>query len=212
MYFFPQISTDDSISVKFSIQALIYPMLQALDFNTPSYWQNQDVPLLYRPFVVSFWLQYLGADTSLQPQLLVNNHSSPHNSAITRELRARYDWTVLLPFKHKKNHKPMMTKKGSPGLLKEVPALLDVRASPLLAGTEVLAKCPRTYVITCENDVLRDDGLMYARRLQDTGVTVTNVHYEEGFHGCFSFTVWPLEFDVGRRAVRGYINWLQNNL
>ncbi|KAG7238019.1 hypothetical protein INR49_031373 [Caranx melampygus] len=207
-----EISIDDTVPVKFSIQALIYPVLQALDFNTPSYLQNQNMPILYRPVMIRFWLQYFGADLSLVPQLLVNNHSALHHSAITPELRSRLDWTVLLPPKFKKNYKPVVVEKGSQGMVKEMAGLLDVRASPLLAGPEVLAKCPRAYILTCEHDVLRDDGLMYARRLQDAGVTVTSDHYENGFHGCFSFIVWPLDFDVGKRALRGYINWLQKNL
>ncbi|CAJ1074362.1 neutral cholesterol ester hydrolase 1-like [Xyrichtys novacula] len=207
-----EISSDDTVSTKFSVQALIYPVLQALDFNTPSYLQNQYIPILYRTVMVRFWLQYLGADLSLQPQFMVNNHSSLKHSSITPELRARLDWTVLLQPKYKKSYKPVVVEKGSEGTVKEVPGLLDVRASPLLAGSEVLAKCPRAYILTCEYDVLRDDGLMYARRLQDAGVTVTSLHYEDGFHGCFSFIVWPLDFDVGRRAVRGYIEWLKNNL
>lgn len=209
---FFQISTDDTMSVKFSVQALIYPVLQALDFNTPSYLQNQYIPILYRSLMIRFWLQYLGADLSLQSQLLVNNHSSLDNSNITPELRAKLDWTTLLHQKYKKGYKPLIIEKSSHGITKEVPGLLDVRAAPLLAGPEVLAKCPRAYIITCEFDVLRDDGLMYARRLQDAGVTVTSDHYEDGFHGCFSFITWPLEFDVGKRALKGYLNWLKNNL
>uniref|UniRef100_A0A667Z8P8 Neutral cholesterol ester hydrolase 1 n=1 Tax=Myripristis murdjan TaxID=586833 RepID=A0A667Z8P8_9TELE len=207
-----QISTDDSMSRKFSVQALIYPVLQALDFNTPSYEQNQGVPILYRTLMIQFWLQYLGADPSLLPQLLANNHSSLHQSAITPELRARVDWTVLLPPKYKKNHKPVVVETGLEGLVKEVPGLLDVRAAPLLAGPEILAKCPRAYILTCEYDVLRDDGFMYARRLQDAGVTVTSDHYDDGFHGCLSFSFWPTHFDVGKRALRGYFSWLQKNL
>ncbi|KAM9842706.1 neutral cholesterol ester hydrolase 1a [Aulostomus maculatus] len=206
------IAIDDSMKVKFSIQALIYPVLQALDFNTPSYLRNKDIPILYRHLMIKFWLQYLGAECSLLSQLVMNNHSSLHQSAITPELRARFDWTVLLPPKYRENHKPLRVAKGSQGILKEVPGFLDVRAAPLLEGPEVLAKCPRAYILTCEYDVLRDDGLMYARRLQDAGVTVTNDHYEDGFHGCYSFTLWPLEFDVGKRVVRGYISWLQKNL
>uniref|UniRef100_A0A3Q3H140 Neutral cholesterol ester hydrolase 1 n=1 Tax=Labrus bergylta TaxID=56723 RepID=A0A3Q3H140_9LABR len=183
-----EIAMDDTLSVKFSIQALIYPVLQALDFNTPSYLQNEHIPILYRPLMIRFWLQYLGVDLSLVPHFTTNNHSSLQHTHITPELRARLDWT------------------GSQGAVKEVPGLLDVRSSPLLAGPEVLAKCPRAYVLTCEHDVLRDDGMMYARRLQDAGVTVTNHHYEDGFHGCFSFITWPLDFDVGRRATRDYID------
>lgn len=203
-----QISIDDTMGVKFSVQALIYPAVQALDFNTPSCLQNQFMPILYRSVLVQFWMQYLGADLSLKSQFLVNNHSSN----ITPELRARLDWTVLLSPKYKKNYKRVIVEKGLQGAAKEVPGLLDVRAAPLLAGPEVLAKCPRAYIITCEHDVLRDDGMMYAQRLQDAGVKVTSDHYEDGFHGCLSFSTWPLEFDVSKRVVRGYFSWLKNNL
>ncbi|KAM9707559.1 neutral cholesterol ester hydrolase 1a [Menidia menidia] len=207
-----EISSDNSMTVKFSAQALIYPVLQTLDFNTPSYLQNQHMCVLTKELMVQFWLQYLGVELSLQPQFTANNHSALQHSALTPELRSRVDWSALLPQRHKKNYRPVVVERGLDGILKKAPGLLDVRAAPLLAGPEVLAKCPRTYILTCEYDVLRDDGLMYARRLQDAGVSVTNDHYEDGFHGCLSFIAWPLDFDVGKRAVRAYINWLQNNL
>ncbi|XP_020494346.2 neutral cholesterol ester hydrolase 1-like [Labrus bergylta] len=207
-----EIAMDDTLSVKFSVQALIYPAVQALDFNTPSYLQNEHMPIVYRSLAIRLWLQYLGVDLSLVPQFITNKHSSLQHTHIDPELRARLDWTVLLHPKYKKNYKAVIVEKGSQGAVKEVPEMLDVRSSPLLAGPEVLAKCPRAYVLTCEHDVLRDDGMMYARRLQDAGVTVTNHHYEDGFHGCFSFITWPLDFDVGRRATRDYIDWLKNNL
>ncbi|MEQ2188179.1 hypothetical protein GOODEAATRI_012394, partial [Goodea atripinnis] len=207
-----EISTDDSMSVKFSVQALIYPALQALDFNTPSYVQNHNMAILSRQVMVQFWLQYLGADISVEPQLIANNHSAMQQLALTSELRSRLDWTTLLTQKFKKSYTPVVVERDSHGLLKKVPGFLDVRSSPLLAGPEVLAKCPRAYILTCEYDVLRDDGLMYARRLQDAGVSVASDYYEDGFHGCLSFTSWPMDFDVGKRALRGFVNWLQNNL
>ncbi len=207
-----QISKDDTVSVKFSIQALLYPALQALDFNTPSYLQNQNAPFLRRPLMVRFWVQYLGVDLSMMSQWQVNNHSSLEHSSITPELRARVDWTVLLPQKHKKNYKPLIVEKGAQGAEKYVPVLLDVRASPLLAGPEVLAKCPRTYILTCEYDVLRDDGLMYARRLQDAGVTVTSDYFDNCFHGCVTMSMGPLGVDVGKKTFRAYFDWLKDNL
>uniref|UniRef100_A0A3P9P861 Neutral cholesterol ester hydrolase 1 n=2 Tax=Poecilia reticulata TaxID=8081 RepID=A0A3P9P861_POERE len=207
-----EVATDDSVPVKFSVQALIYPVLQALDFNTPSYVQNRNMAILPRQVMVQFWLQYLGADISLQPQLIANNHSALQHSVLTPELRSRLDWTSLLSQKFKKSYKPVVAERDSHGLLKKIPGLLDARSSPLLAGPEVLAKCPRAYILTCEFDVLRDDGLMYARRLKDAGVAVTSDYYEDGFHGCLSFTSWPLDFDVGKRVLRNYMTWLQNNL
>ncbi|XP_072321181.1 neutral cholesterol ester hydrolase 1-like [Eucyclogobius newberryi] len=206
-----EISQDSSVTVKFSVQALIYPALQALDFSTPSALQNHNVPVLYRSSLVQFWMQYLGVELSLREPFSSNQHSSLQQPLLTPELRARFDWTLLLPPERRKNHRPVVADQGLEGILETVLALLDVRASPLLARSEVLSKCPKAYILTCEFDVLRDDGLMYARRLRDAGVQVTSAHYE-CFHGCFSLLFWPVEFDVGKTALANYIDWLRDSL
>lgn len=200
------------MSIKFSVQALVYPALQALDFNTPSYLQNQNMPILTRPLMVRFWMAYLGAPLSLEPQYLVNNHSSLEQPSLTPELRSRVDWAILLPKKHQEGYQPLVKERGLKGAIKTVPQLLDMRGSPLLAGPEVLAKCPRAYVLTCEHDVLRDDGLMYVRRLREAGVAVSSEHYEGGFHGIFTMTTPPFDFEVGKRSFTAYVDWLRDNL
>ncbi|XP_035524253.1 neutral cholesterol ester hydrolase 1-like [Morone saxatilis] len=207
-----ELSSDDSLTVKFKVQALIYPVLQALDFYTPSYQQNQAVPILYRPYMARFWLQYLGADSSLEPLLLANNHSSLDQPTISASTRSKLDWTALLPAKRRKHFRPVVKETGSPGVMGEVPELMDVRAAPLLAEQGVLGRTPKAYVMTCEYDVLRDDGLMYVRRLQDAGVTVTSDHYEDGFHGCMVFAFLPMMSSVGHRSMNNYIHWLDQNL
>ncbi|XP_044031501.1 neutral cholesterol ester hydrolase 1-like [Siniperca chuatsi] len=207
-----ELSSDPSLTVKFKAQALIYPVLQALDFYTPSYQQNQAVPILYRPVMARFWLQYLGADSSLEPLLLANNHSSLDQPAISADTRSKLDWTALVPAERRKHFRPVVRETGSPGVMGEVPELMDVRAAPLLAEQGVLGRTPKAYVMTCEFDVLRDDGLMYARRLQDAGVTVTNDHYEDGFHGCMVFAFLPMMSSVGQRSMNNYIHWLDQNL
>ncbi|XP_061777304.1 neutral cholesterol ester hydrolase 1-like isoform X2 [Nerophis ophidion] len=203
-----ELGSDDGLTARFKAQALIYPVLQALDFHTPSYQQNQAVPILYRPLMAHFWLLYLGADPSLEAALLANNHSALDQPAT----RAKLDWTALLPGERKNGFRPVPAERGSPGLLDQVPALLDARAAPLLAEQAVLGRTPKAYVMTCEFDVLRDDGLMYARRLRDAGVTVTSDHYEDGFHGCMAFTYLPVMSGVGRRSMENYIRWLDHNL
>ncbi|XP_051266733.1 neutral cholesterol ester hydrolase 1 [Dicentrarchus labrax] len=207
-----ELSSDDSLTVKFKVQALIYPVLQALDFYTPSYQQNQAVPILYRPYMARFWLQYLGADSSLEPLLLANNHSSLDQPTISASTRSKLDWTALLPAKRRKHFRPVVKETGSPGVMGELPELMDVRAAPLLAEQGVLGRTPKAYVMTCEYDVLRDDGLMYVRRLQDAGVTVTSDHYEDGFHGCMVFAFLPMMSSVGQRSMNNYIHWLEQNL
>uniref|UniRef100_A0A3B4AT41 Alpha/beta hydrolase fold-3 domain-containing protein n=1 Tax=Periophthalmus magnuspinnatus TaxID=409849 RepID=A0A3B4AT41_9GOBI len=204
-----EIAQDPNMSIKFSVQALIYPALQALDFNTPSDIQNHDGPILSRDSLVIFWMQYLGIDLSLLEKIKLNQHMSLQQTLLTPELRARFDWRKLLSPKERQNYRPMVPEKGLDGITKKVPALLDVRASPLLADSEVLSKCPKAYVVTCEFDVLRDDGLMYVRRLRDAGVEVTSVLYEIGFHGCVGFMV---EMELVKRAQTDYVNWLRENL
>ncbi|GLD54503.1 neutral cholesterol ester hydrolase 1-like protein [Lates japonicus] len=207
-----ELSSDDSLAVKFKVQALIYPVLQALDFYTPSYQQNKAVPILYRPIMARFWLQYLGADPSLEPLLLANNHSSLDQPAIGANTRSKLDWTSLLPGERKKHFRPLVKETGSPGVVGKVPALVDVRAAPLLAEQGVLGRTPKAYVMTCEYDVLRDDGLMYVKRLQDAGVSVTSDHYEDGFHGCMVFAFLPMMSSVGQRSMNNFISWLDHNL
>ncbi|CAB1436121.1 unnamed protein product [Pleuronectes platessa] len=207
-----ELGSDDSLTTRFKAQALIYPVLQALDFHTSSYQQNQAVPILYRPIMARFWLQYLGADSSLVPLLLANNHSSLDQPAIGADTRSKLNWTSLLPGERRKHYRPLVRDTGSPGLLGELPALMDVRAAPLLAEQRVLGRAPKAYVMTCEFDVLRDDGLMYVKRLQDAGVPVTSDHYEDGFHGCMVFAYRPMVSSVGRRSMNNYIRWLDQNL
>ncbi|XP_036378219.1 neutral cholesterol ester hydrolase 1-like isoform X1 [Megalops cyprinoides] len=206
-----QVSVDSSASVRFKLQALIYPVLQALDFNTPSYQQNRDVPILYRPLMARFWLEYLDGDPSFVQPMLANNHSALD---LTRAAagREKLNWTRLLPPAFKRGYRPVAPARGTARIIEEVPALLDARAAPLLAEREVLGHSPRAYVLTCEHDVLRDDGAMYARRLQEAGVPVTHDHYADGFHGCMIFAFWPTYFSVGERTVAGYIRWLDQNL
>ncbi|KAG1944091.1 neutral cholesterol ester hydrolase 1-like [Pimephales promelas] len=207
-----QMALDRSVPIKFKVQALVYPALQALDFNTPSYQQNAHIPILHRPTMARFWLEYLNGDQKLVSALLANNHTALDQGQEMAAARAKINWTKLLPVAFQKNYKPVVPLHGDPELLEELPGLLDVRAAPLLAENEVLKGLPPAYIMTCEHDVLRDDGLMYATRLKEAGVRVTVDHYEDGFHGCLSFAIGPFPFSVGTRSLRNYIHWLKENL
>lgn len=63
----------------------------------------------------------------------------------------------------------------------------DPRVSPVLASEETLAASPPTLVITAGFDPLRDEGIAYADRLAELGVTTSHVHFPGQIHGFFSF-------------------------
>ncbi|MBZ2194933.1 alpha/beta hydrolase [Occultella gossypii] len=58
----------------------------------------------------------------------------------------------------------------------------EITASPLRATLEELAGLPPAFVIVDENDVLRDEGEAYARRLIQAGVPTTSVRYNAIIH------------------------------
>lgn len=66
-------------------------------------------------------------------------------------------------------------------------------ASPLLADD--LSCLPPAFVATAGHDVLRDEGIAYARRLREAGVAVDEIHYPDMAHG---FARWGGVLDAAR--------------
>jgi acetyl esterase/lipase len=59
---------------------------------------------------------------------------------------------------------------------------VEITASPLRASLKDLAGLPPAFVVVDENDVLRDEGEAYARRLIEAGVPTTIVRYDAIMH------------------------------
>ncbi|GAA4313562.1 alpha/beta hydrolase [Mucilaginibacter gynuensis] len=58
----------------------------------------------------------------------------------------------------------------------------EIYASPLQATVEQLKGMPPTLIQVAENDILRDEGEAYGRKLSDAGVDVTTVRYNDVIH------------------------------
>jgi acetyl esterase len=80
-------------------------------------------------------------------------------------------------------------------------------ASPLRAGD--LAGLPRTYVLTAEFDVLRDEGEAFVGKLHEAGVDVTHERFEGTIHG---FWRWMAATPKTREAIDAVGGWLGDAL
>ncbi|NWV13618.1 ADCL4 protein, partial [Ptilonorhynchus violaceus] len=164
---------------KIRAQVLIYPFLQALNFNLPSHQKNAAVAFLSRGLTVHYILKYLNKDCSLKEQVLTGSH-------VPESMNLKYKKWInpdLIPEVFKLGYKPPLPAPFLPQVHEKVQELFEPRVSPLLAEDAVVCGLPDTCIVTCEHDVLRDDGLLYKKRLEDNNVRVTWHHVEKGFHG-----------------------------
>ncbi|NWH65070.1 ADCL4 protein, partial [Geococcyx californianus] len=163
---------------KICAQVLIYPFLQALNFDLPSYQKNAFTAFLSRERLVRFMLKYLNKDCSMMEAVIAGSH-------VPESINLKYRKWInpdLIPEVFKVGYKPTSPSSFLPQVHEEMKELIKTRVSPLLAEDAVVCRLPDTCIITCQHDVLRDDGLLYKKRLEDNSVKVTWYHMEKGFH------------------------------
>ncbi|KAJ6656856.1 hypothetical protein lerEdw1_003187 [Lerista edwardsae] len=187
-------------------QILIYPGLQAIDFNLPSYQQNRAVPILYREHVVGAALQYLNKDLSVLESVVQGCH-------VPIDIKQRFGkWinSEVIPSEFKvRGYKPHLTTSFLEDVYEVVKQALETTFSPLMAEEAVLCRLPKTCIVTCEYDVLRDDGILYKQRLEDSGVPVTWYHIENGFHGVINLFDGFLSFPSGKKGMDRIVTFLR---
>ena len=81
---------------------------------------------------------------------------------------------------------PWLTQKGMEWFwdqyLPDVSKRADIHVSPINASSEQLEGLPQTLLLVDENDVLRDEGEAYGRKLAAAGVPVRSVRYNGTIH------------------------------
>ncbi|XP_019367597.1 PREDICTED: arylacetamide deacetylase-like 3, partial [Gavialis gangeticus] len=193
---------------KLRAQVLMYPFVQGLDFNLPSYQQYCMIPILPREQVVFFALQWLKREPSLYKTVLEGAHVPP-------EIRLKYrKWLSPdnIPKEFKvRGYKPHFPTEYRKDVYEQIKVSFDPLTSPLLAEDAIVCQLPETFIMTCEYDVLRDDGLLYKKRLEDSGVPVTWYHGEDAFHGIINlFDNGMLTFPAGKRGLDNIVNFLRD--
>ncbi|NXN47280.1 ADCL4 protein, partial [Rhinoptilus africanus] len=177
-------------------------------YHLPSYHQNRGVPLLFRERAAFFALQYLNGDALHMQEVLEGSHIPP-------DMRLKYRKWVSpdnIPEKFKvRGVKPLRPTDFIAEVYETVKRFCEPNLCPLLAEDAVVHQLPESFILTCEYDVLRDDGLLYKKRLEDNGVRVTWYHLEDGFHGVISlYDYCGFSFPAGKRGLDSVVNFLKS--
>ncbi|XP_067328994.1 arylacetamide deacetylase-like 4 [Anolis sagrei] len=193
---------------KLCAQVLVYPFLQSVKHSLPSYMQNLNSPPLGKIGLVTLALKYIQKDVSLLEVILQGAH-------VSKEVKAKYDkWLSKenLPEEFRGRETKARTSRGfSFGSMEElVDQLCGPLLSPLLVEDAIIRRLPDTFIMTCQFDALRDDGVLYKKRLEDNGVPVTWCHLEDGFHGFLNFIInTPFAFSICKEGADNMVNYIR---
>ena len=179
---------EPSMALKF--QVLTYPLLQGLDFNLPSYFQNNAhaTPFTQRPLVAGVVATLIAGLNyhykTFIPSMLCAKHV--HQDTLQRY---RQNITLSRLRNDLTNFKATLEDCSTDPHPEAISALekgvLNPYNFPLMADS--LRGLPPALMITVETDTIRDDGYLYIRRLQEDGVPVQHLNSLDGWHGMITF-------------------------
>lgn len=205
---------------KLKAQALIYPVLQFSDFQLPSYqfYKTYSKTAFMDPnSLARFIAAYVGVDVDGHnvDSVLANGHS-----AVNHELLEELDHENLpLAYRNVSSYSGPSTPVSYPSAVNRfLPIDWQLRAdfAPFLNNPDFaplmqrdLREMPATFISTCQFDVLRDEGFLYAKRLEKQGNSVVYKHYEDAFHTILNF---HSDLAAGRRAMADVVAFLSHEL
>jgi acetyl esterase/lipase len=175
---------DEAFKPANKLQVLIYPHLQSLNFQLPSMMQNANGPLLTRKRMTFYCSFYLDGNNSRAGLMLNNDHVSPK----IKKMGLPFIDVSKLPSKYLIGYVKPSVDTGDENVWNDLrDRLLNPYFSPLVAGR--LDNLPPAYVFSAEYDPLRDEDILYVRRLRDAGVKVQHHHSDIAFHGILALPV-----------------------
>ncbi|KAI6205241.1 Arylacetamide deacetylase [Aphelenchoides besseyi] len=179
----------DSAGEYVKCQILIYPVIHLLDFLAPShqyYYRSYKGTALLNPHSLARWcLMYLGIEVSRKNiKLVLKNKHLPRDLMETPTVQSMLDYYTHLPesFLVKgKYSKPLTSEPDEKLSSKFAPFVSNPEICPILGDN--LEGLPPALIMTAGVDILRDEGILYAKRLKEFNVPTKWNHYESAFHG-----------------------------
>ena len=134
-----------------------------------------------------------------------------NNSHVTKEIKSKTTSILdhdLITGRAGSTPQPTDGKQEVWDQLKDV--MLDPYFAPLMA--ENLSGLPQALVYTVEQDVLRDEGILYAHRLKGAGNKVEHYHNKAGFHGLNSLGLNVINSTDARESEKKIVNFIKENM
>ncbi|XP_010626499.1 arylacetamide deacetylase-like 4 [Fukomys damarensis] len=189
-------------------QVLIYPSVQCINFQLPSFQQNQNVPFLTRDLMLMCLCKYAAIDLSWRDAMVKGACVPPDTWMRYRKWLSSDN--IPQSFKNR-FQEPQFPGPFNEAAYLETKLLLDVANAPLLADDEIIAQLPEAFLVSCGSDILRDDTLLYKKRLEDQGVPVSWYHVEDGFHGCILlFDRKPFSFSCSVNILNAVVRYIKS--
>lgn len=191
-------------------QVLLYPLLQFHNLQSDSFRHfHRDMvgyALVDPVSLAYYYMWYAGIDVNHRPALAEAAVSNGHVSARVRNLTGAYTDLHNLPTRLRHKNLPtvaaVVENEEAQMLMEE--RLLDPSFSPLIQHD--LTGLPPSFVMTCQYDILRDEGVLYAKRMYEAGTVVEWKHYDNGFHAMLNF---HNELYIAQEALRDIATWVE---
>ncbi|CAF2600291.1 unnamed protein product [Rotaria sp. Silwood2] len=97
-------------------------------------------------------------------------------------------------------------------LINDLKFLLSPLMSPLLVSDQQLIQLPKILLFTTEFYILRDEGFIFASRLNSLNKTIYHHHFSNAFHGAHVFLYGPLRFEIAHEMIEHTAQIIRNHL
>lgn len=207
-------------NIKVYSQCLIYPPTQYINFSLPSAIKYGSLESPFSRAKYLLWhLGFKKVDPKLEDILLRNLHVVILEDESLKTKYKNYLNANLIPIEYKQNNLyyngyenledniiyPINISEDEKKLLidgkEKLLKVFDINISPGLADDDLLKMQPKTLMIVCENDVRKDESLIYGERLRRNGVAVKTIYYEKGFHGLITDRTNQIAVDMRNKII-----------